>query len=314
MSSSFRRDRGSDRDYERRRSIEDIERYDPPRYSAATSGRREDIDRRDDPGPSTAGPRIEPRVYQRVDDDDSSLDAPPPQLQPASIRNERTGNRQGPGPPPELQPVAQPIRLPEVSRRRVYHPDRDSSISSLQAATENGPRYPRDRESPPSPLHLVIENAPRTDNGRSYRVPPGPPSPHRRWRPEIHMEVPRPPRERPQVRRVPPGFVQPAPYLPLSERLHSHDLTGIAQGPDPKSDPKVRENLVLCVYRNSKKSFDYRFVKLISGHGRKDVVVTDLSLFYNMRDVYENELRGWIRRFFSFKGLTTVRLLQVSHC
>jgi hypothetical protein len=194
---------------------------------------------------------------------------------------------------PDSQPLDQPFLSYGGSERPEYTRRRRSDVPP-------GP--------PPTfgPTPIIIEDRPEYAR-RCHRDPP------RRSRPEIPVEPPRPPPAQPTVRRVPPGYVQPAPSLPPSERLYGNDLAGIAQDLDLKSNPQIRENVVLCVYRNSKKSFDYRFIKLISGHGGTDIVITDRLLFHSMRSSYENELRGWIRRFFSFKGLTTVRLLLVSN-
>jgi hypothetical protein len=162
-------------------------------------------------------------------------------------------------------------------------------------------REHRERPRPrPHVLRPVIYNG---HDGR--RIPPGgrPISPpHERLRPR-----PRP---------VPPGFVQPAPPLMHPDKVPGHDLASLAQRPSPNAGEDIRNNLVLCVYRNSKKSFDYRFVELMeTGHrlDRRFKSITDRQLFRSMRSKYQNELRGWVRRFLSFKALSTVRLLQVGN-
>lgn len=96
-----------------------------------------------------------------------------------------------------------------------------------------------------------------------------------------------------------------------------HDLATLAGQPNPKDREKVRNSIVLCVYRHSKKAFDFRFVELRKSQGKRmdrDIIppVSDLRLFKKMRKTYEKDLRGWIRRLLSFKHLSTVRLLQVS--
>jgi hypothetical protein len=108
--------------------------------------------------------------------------------------------------------------------------------------------------------------------------------------------------------------VQPAPPLNHPEKVPGHDLASLAQRPNPNAGEDVRNNLVICVYRNSKKTFDYRLVELLSGN-RLDRRIrgSDRNLFRTMRNKYENQLRGWIRRLLSFKALSTVRLLQVSN-
>ncbi|KAJ5047481.1 uncharacterized protein L3040_003305 [Drepanopeziza brunnea f. sp. 'multigermtubi'] len=94
-----------------------------------------------------------------------------------------------------------------------------------------------------------------------------------------------------------------------------HDLATLAEQPNPKANEKVRNSIVLCVYRHSQKAFDYRFVQLRSSTGHRldrggQHYTTDLHVFQKMRRTYEKELRGSIRRFLSFKVLSTVRLLQ----
>ena len=166
-----------------------------------------------------------------------------------------------------------------------------------------------DRMAPPPPPYRLPIIEERDSHRQSHRA----------------SSRPTPLRPPPAPRPVPLGVVQPSPYLvssyqdpPESVPSHGngHDLATLAEQPFPNDREKVRNSIVLCVYRHSKKAFDFRFVELRKPSGQRmdrenKPVVTDLQLFRKMRSTYEKELRGWIRRFFSFKVLSTVRLLQV---
>ncbi|KAI9051097.1 hypothetical protein LZ554_005201 [Drepanopeziza brunnea f. sp. 'monogermtubi'] len=187
--------------------------------------------------------------------------------------------------------------------------------SSIHRNRRRTHEVPSPSLQPPHPPHYGSHV--NTNEGR----------PNRRSSSRAHLRPPSPP-------TVPPGFVTPSPYLvssyqqpqdPGSGHGHAgggsggggnrHDLATLAEQPNPKANEKVRNSIVLCVYRHSQKAFDYRFVQLRSstGHrldGEGQHYTTDLHVFRKMRRTYEKELRGSIRRFLSFKVLSTVRLLQ----
>lgn len=227
---------------------------------------------------------------------------------------------------PSLRPPPPP-RPPPVDGEQVQ--DKETRIVRVDIPRTH-------HEVPPRPRPTVERHRPRIirrhDLEYEHRVPPRPVLAGER--PVIYNTVggrgvppggpPRgPPRRPPNPspsppprRRLPLGFVQPAPPLNHPEKVTGHDLASLAQRPNPNSGQDVRDNLVLCVYRNSKKTFDYRLVELTSFGNRLDrrfkEHITDRHLFRNMRSRYEKQLRGWVRRLLSFKALTTVRLLQVS--
>ncbi|CAL3972858.1 unnamed protein product [Diplocarpon coronariae] len=204
-------------------------------------------------------------------------------------------------------------------------------------------RHRRSYDMPPPPAPGADRPEARIyiNRRRTHDLPPPPPPPYglhtmgkerpdRRSSSRARLPPPQPP-------TVPPGFVTPSPYLVSSYQRPAgsapghgnvggghggggggggrHDLATLAEQPDPKANQKVRNSIVLCVYRHSQKAFDYRFVPLRSSTDHRldrasQHFTTDLHVFQEMRRTYEKELRGRIRRFFSFKVPSTVRLLQ----
>ena len=171
---------------------------------------------------------------------------------------------------------------------------------------------------PPSPP--IIEVPPRVVHRHGDPPRPPPVRPPQREHP-IRPPPRRPSPSRPAPRRrsprpVPEGFVTPAPPLNHPEKAGGgHDLDTLTGG-NPKDSPKVRDNLVLCVYRNSKQTYDFRYVELRRDHklsSSEKPNISDRELFRNMRNTYHTQLRGWPRRIFSFKALTTIKLLNVSN-
>jgi hypothetical protein len=265
-----------------------------------------------DPGPSSRPPRPDRSPYEiEIQRADPAYERPaPPQgsyytetrddiyvrRRPSGRGEDRDDPRTygvRPPPPPGLGYVPQPPPPGSGYVPLVYSRDRRRT---------HGDGAP----PPPPPYRLpIIEE--RADHRQSHRA----------------SSRPTPLRPPPPPRPVPPGVVHPSPYLVSSyqdppesapSHGHGHDLATLAEQPFPKDREKVRNSIVLCVYRHSKKAFDFRFVELRKppGHRMENKPVTDLQLFKRMRRTYEKDLRGWIRRFFSFKVLSTVRLLQVS--
>jgi hypothetical protein len=147
--------------------------------------------------------------------------------------------------------------------------------------------------------------------------PPGPPPPRRPSASYIYpnrrrsrsMEGPPPAHRRATVTDTEPELPD-TPRVSSTNANRNPDLHMLAQHRGTTSGPVAHNNLVLCVYRNSKKGFDMCEVKL-APHSSK--ALRDRHLFRRMRKQYEYNLRGWIRGLFSFKSITTVRLLQVNN-
>lgn len=275
------------------------------------------------PGASSAGPRVvgreevihgeaeeiqyarksEPEVHQATfstvnDGDPGPSRIPPPRR---------------PSPPllavdPNYDHVEHP-RIRHSSRRYIVDPvynfaDRPSRRRSpLRYEIDPGSHYagrPPRPPRPPSPIPVRIHR--RNDSPPRYQNVHGRPP----RRSGSRDSLPRSPSPERPVRPVPPGFVQPVPLLSRPDRVGGHDLLGLASNPRPKSDPDIQGKVVLCLYHNSRRSYDYRTVEYIHKRGNP---IGDRALFHRMRNKYQYELRGWIRRWFSFKGLSTVRLL-----
>jgi len=115
-------------------------------------------------------------------------------------------------------------------------------------------------------------------------------------------------------RPIPQGFVETSPRL---SKAHGNDLAALAQRLFPLEQEDIRDKLLLCVYRNSKKAFLYCKVDLTGGGHTADHItkphMTDRQLFENMSRKYNSELRGRVRQLFSFKVPSTVRLRKVSN-
>jgi hypothetical protein len=121
-------------------------------------------------------------------------------------------------------------------------------------------------------------------------------------------------RARSRRHELPPYKVPPSPELPQRHIPTSStaDILTILQGPrDAANDKEVRDHLVLCVYRNSRKSFMTYKLSLLSKSRHPTGYITDRPFFRRVYREYDFHLRGWFRRLFSFKTITTVRLMQV---
>jgi hypothetical protein len=85
-------------------------------------------------------------------------------------------------------------------------------------------------------------------------------------------------------RPIPQGFVETSPRL---SKGHGNDLAALAQRLFPLEQEDIRDKLLLCVYRNSKKAFLYCKVDLNGDGHRADHItkphMTDRQLFENMR-------------------------------
>jgi hypothetical protein len=130
---------------------------------------------------------------------------------------------------------------------------------------------------------------------------------------------PRRRREEPIGDRLPEEAYTPmvphSPAIPRSRIPPSRDadILALSQGPrDAASDEEIRDHLVLCVYRNSRKSFATYKLSLLSKSGHPTAYITNRPFFRRVYRDYDFHLRGWFRRLFSFKTITTVRLVQVN--
>jgi hypothetical protein len=273
------------------------------------------------PGSSSAGPRIE---EERINDAEyeevihHARTSRPAVPEPTYINIERSdpGPSRIPVPPPRHHsppPVVVNLEYGGTERPPRRHSPRRIVIDPPYDYAERASRRPYVID----PVYDYADRRPGPRRPPPFYIPARPPR-HDGSLPRYYERPPRrsgsgslphsPSPERP-VRPVPPGFVQPAPLISRPDRLGGHDLLGLASNPRPKSDPDIKGKVVLCLYHNSKRTFDYRTVQYISKQGQS---IRDRELFYMMRNTYQYELRGWIRRWFSFKGLTTVRLLLVS--
>jgi len=127
-------------------------------------------------------------------------------------------------------------------------------------------------------------------------------------------------RDRPRGRRdaeEPPPYTPTVPHSPAIPRSciprsRNADILALSQGPrDAISNEEIRDHLVLCVYRNSRKSFVSYKLSLLSKSGHPTAYITNRPFFRRVYRDYDFHLRGWFRRLFSFKTITTVRLVQV---
>jgi hypothetical protein len=219
-----------------------------------------------------------------------------------------------------------------ASRR---YDDLDLGSSSAPPRHSHSGPPPSGPPSGPPPSGRLPPRPPPSGPPPSGRLPPRPPP---SGPPPSGPPLPRPP---PPAGRPPASFIRPnrrrtrptegpppaqrraavpatelpnvVPEAPLASSTNANrnpDLHALAQGGRDAKSPVVRDNLVLCVYRNSKKSFDTCEVKLTPYSSK---TLRDRHLFRRMRKHYEYNLRGWIRGLFSFKSITTVRLLQVNN-
>jgi len=170
-------------------------------------------------------------------------------------------------------------------------------------------------EGLPSPGHPAVGVSSSTTGRDDPLRPYCEPSPVRPA-PVIHEshEASRLRRASPGRRPIPQGFVETSPRL---SKAHGNDLAALAQRLFPLEQEDVRDKLLLCVYRNSKKAFLYCKVDLTGGGHTADHItkphMTDRQLFENMSRKYNSELRGRVRQLFSFKVPSTVRLRKVSN-
>ncbi|KAI5210250.1 hypothetical protein E4T38_02029 [Aureobasidium subglaciale] len=111
------------------------------------------------------------------------------------------------------------------------------------------------------------------------------------------------------------------------------DIQTSAVGPASR-DSRTLNKITICVYRNSKRQFVQKDIWLVREHHRKDgyrdvlahisiddtwremgeirkevVFRPDASFFKAIRHTYKTQLRGTIRRFLSFKTVSTARVL-----
>lgn len=98
----------------------------------------------------------------------------------------------------------------------------------------------------------------------------------------------------------------------------SPDVELMAQRPVDHSEPYVRNTVIICIWRNSHKRFASTTVRLV----KKEYLDSSVDLHYKhlrrdhvfVRDMvhkYKTQLRGRLRRIFSFKTVSTIRLLEV---
>jgi hypothetical protein len=117
----------------------------------------------------------------------------------------------------------------------------------------------------------------------------------------------------------PPPYIPTVPESPAIPRScilpsRNADILTLSHGPrDATSDEEIRHHLVLCVYRNSRKNFATYKLSLLSKSGNPTAYITNRPFFRRVYRDYDFHLRGWFRRLFSFKTITTVRLVQVDH-
>jgi hypothetical protein len=128
-------------------------------------------------------------------------------------------------------------------------------------------------------------------------------------------------RRRDHITKIPPG-------QGVGGDGDGGDIQTLAVQP-AEAEPDTLNKIMICVYRNSKRRFVQREIWMMRpGHRnaefsetsdlRKDTTFlkalrTDTAFFKEIKWRYKHQLRGTLKRYLSFKTVSTVRVLAVSN-